>query len=299
MQGQRDRSGGARSPRDESDAPAGGDADVDTAADEPRVLAPILALRLDEPDAAEGEGEEDTEDDADDDESEAEPDVEPEPADDDAPPDLDVDVAAPVEVDDKVEDEDEDEDPAAELGTASAEPDATPVESAPVERPGRRLTWRRIAGAAVVALLLGVAVTVATRAWSSTREATERTRSTLADTRADIRRTESDLATATGERRAAQATLGDQVAALAARRDERDAAQADLDVVTLILAQAQAQLTASQVDLIEGAVRLDAFDRCLVGVAKALNQAAVGDTGGLAATIRGIEGDCAQAGVAL
>jgi septal ring factor EnvC (AmiA/AmiB activator) len=156
-----------------------------------------------------------------------------------------------------------------------------------------------VAAGLVAVALVTVAVTVATQAWFSTRTASERTTASLTATRAEIRRTEDDLADAADEHRTAQATLGDQVAALADRRDEHAAAQADLDVVTLMLAQVQAQLTASQVDLVESAVRLDAFGRCLVGVAQALNQAAVSDTDGLARTIRGIEGDCARAGVAL
>jgi hypothetical protein len=49
----------------------------------------------------------------------------------------------------------------------------------------------------------------------------------------------------------------------------------------------------------QSTARLDAFDRCLIGVAQALNQAAVNDTGGLMSTIRSVEGACAQAGVAL
>ena len=75
--------------------------------------------------------------------------------------------------------------------------------------------------------------------------------------------------------------------------------QRNLDVVTLVLTRAQGQLTQSQVGLVQSAVRLDAFDRCLIGVAQALNQAAVSDTRGLAATIDRIEGVCAEAGVVL
>lgn len=146
--------------------------------------------------------------------------------------------------------------------------------------------------------VLVVAVTVASRAWTSTREATDRTNASLAATRADIGRTEDQLATATDERIAAQSTLGDQVAALATRQDERDASQDALDVVTLVLARAQGELSASQVGLVQSTARLGAFDGCMIGVARALNQAAVNDPT-LMNTIRAIEGDCAQAGVTL
>jgi septal ring factor EnvC (AmiA/AmiB activator) len=150
-----------------------------------------------------------------------------------------------------------------------------------------------------VAAVLVTTVTVAGRAWFSTRDVTDRTVAELRDTQADVARTEDELAAATDERLAAQSTLGDQVAALVTREDERDDAQDGLDIVTLLLARVQAQLTASQTDLEQRTTRLDAFDRCLVGVAQALNQAAVNDTNGLMSTIRGIEDVCAQAGVAL
>jgi septal ring factor EnvC (AmiA/AmiB activator) len=157
-----------------------------------------------------------------------------------------------------------------------------------------------VAGAVVaVTVVLVAAVTAASRAWSTTREDTQRTTASLEATRADIVRTEDDLDTASADRDTARQTLGDRIAALATRRDERDDAQQGLDVVTLLLGQVQSQLAASQADLQLRTSRLDAFNRCLVGVAQALNQAAVNDTNGLLATVRSIEGVCATAGVAL
>ena len=147
--------------------------------------------------------------------------------------------------------------------------------------------------------MLAAGVTWSWRAWFATRDATDRTVAALHETQADVARTEDALAAATADRAAAQSTLGEQVAALATRQDQRDDAQHGLDTVTLLLVQVQAQLTASQADLQDRTARLDAFDRCLVGVAQALNQAAVNDTNGLMATVHGIEGVCAQAGVAL
>ncbi|HEV7758532.1 MAG TPA: hypothetical protein VGO78_06070 [Acidimicrobiales bacterium] len=159
-----------------------------------------------------------------------------------------------------------------------------------------RLRWL---AAVVVAVGLVAGVTGARRAWSDTRDATERTEASLHATRSDLARTQDELATATADRHEAQSTLGDRIALLATRQDERDEAQHGLDVVTVLLTQVQSQLAASQADLHDRTARLDAFNRCLVGVAQALNQAAVNDTRGLVATVHGIEDVCAQAGVAL
>jgi hypothetical protein len=163
-------------------------------------------------------------------------------------------------------------------------------------RPRPRLRWL---AAVVIAVALVAGVTGARRVWSDTRDATERTEASLRATRSDLAHTQDELATATADRHEAQSTLGDRIALLATRQDERDDAQHGLDVVTLLLTQVQSQLAASQADLHDRTVRLDAFNRCLVGVAQALNQAAVNDTRGLASTVHGIEDVCAQAGVAL
>ncbi len=61
----------------------------------------------------------------------------------------------------------------------------------------------------------------------------------------------------------------------------------------------EAQLDAATADLEDRTTRLDALDRCLLGVAGALNQVAVGDTDTLAATVSSIEGTCARAGAVL
>ena len=65
------------------------------------------------------------------------------------------------------------------------------------------------------------------------------------------------------------------------------------------LADLQAQLSASSADLAASTGRLATLQECLVGVAEALNQAAAGDTNGLATTVREIEGTCAAAGAEL
>jgi septal ring factor EnvC (AmiA/AmiB activator) len=157
---------------------------------------------------------------------------------------------------------------------------------------------RRILGSIVViGAILGAGVVA--RAWFETRDATDRTVVALGDTRDELARARDDLATAKVQLEAAQTTLGGEVATLDARRSEGDAAQAALDTTNRLLADMEAQLDAATSDLEDRTARLDALDRCLVGVAEALNQAAVRDTDGMAATVRGIEGTCAEAGAVL
>jgi cytochrome c556 len=72
-----------------------------------------------------------------------------------------------------------------------------------------------------------------------------------------------------------------------------------LDDVVDVLEGLEAQLAAARTDLEQRQARLEAFDRCLLGVAQALNQAAVSDVDGLVTTVGAIEADCAAAGVAL
>ncbi len=105
--------------------------------------------------------------------------------------------------------------------------------------------------------------------------------------------------TATADLDAQQATLGDELATLDTRRSEADAAQDTLDSTSLLLTALRAQLSEATADLEVRTTRLDALELCLVGVAEALNQAAVGDTAGLAATVRDVEGRCTEAGVDL
>jgi septal ring factor EnvC (AmiA/AmiB activator) len=166
-------------------------------------------------------------------------------------------------------------------------------------QPGRWRRGRRIAGSVVVVVVTVVGVGVATRAWFETRDATDRAAAALRDTQNELARTRDDLATATVELEAGRVTLGSELATLAARQSEREAAQGTFDATSLLLADLEAQLEAATADLEDRTARLDALDRCLVGVAEALNQAAVGDTDGLAATVRSVEDTCAEAGAEL
>jgi septal ring factor EnvC (AmiA/AmiB activator) len=140
---------------------------------------------------------------------------------------------------------------------------------------------------------------VAHHAWTSTQASTDRTETALHQTRTELSHTRQDLADATDELDTTRATLGDDFATLATRIDERATAQDGLDLVNQLRADAEARLNASRTDLQTRQVRLDALDRCLTGVAAALNQAAVNDNRGLASTLRSIEGVCSQAGVGL
>ena len=149
----------------------------------------------------------------------------------------------------------------------------------------------------VVVVVVGLGV--AARVWAGTRDATERAAATLHDTRAELARTRHDVDTASADLDAEQATLGDELATLDTRRSEADAAQDTLDSTSLLLTELRAQLSEATADLEDRTTRLDALELCLVGVAEALNQAAVGDTAGLMATVRDVEGQCAEAGVDL
>jgi septal ring factor EnvC (AmiA/AmiB activator) len=163
-----------------------------------------------------------------------------------------------------------------------------------------RAGGRRRLGAAIAAgVLLVAGVTVVARSWMATRDATDRARTDLAATRGDLARARDDVADASEELETVRASLAEDLVTLTLRRSERDAAQAGLDAASLVLAQSQAQLTASTTDLEDRTTRLGALEECLLGVAEALNQAAVGDSGGALATVRGVEGPCDTAGVAL
>jgi chromosome segregation ATPase len=164
---------------------------------------------------------------------------------------------------------------------------------------GRRWRVRHIAVGIVVVGAVATGGGLAANAWFDTRDETDRTIAALRDTRAELAEAEDDLATATNELEAERATLRTELEALGTRQDERDTANDGLEAARLQLADLQTQLEAATSDLENRTTRLDALNRCLVGVAKALNQASVNDIDGMAATIDGIEGTCAQAGAQL
>jgi septal ring factor EnvC (AmiA/AmiB activator) len=158
---------------------------------------------------------------------------------------------------------------------------------------------RRIAPLAAGLVVTFVVASVAWRAWFGTRDATDRAESSLRHTSDELSSTQDELATADADVDDQVATLADGLDALAARRDESDAVQQQLDAAEAVLRDLEAELAAAKLDLAGQQARLEAFDRCLVGVAEALNQIAVHDLDGLAATVRRIESTCAEAGVAL
>ncbi|HEY8548119.1 MAG TPA: hypothetical protein VIL36_23840 [Acidimicrobiales bacterium] len=164
--------------------------------------------------------------------------------------------------------------------------------------PPGRTRARRIVPviAGPLALLLAI---LSVRWWDGTRDR-------LADTRADLRTTEADIgdvedrldeAEAVRQERAAR--LAAELVTLAERRDERDEVREGLDSLLVTLTDLETQLAAAKADLEARQTRLAAFDRCLLGVAQALNQASVSDVRGLIRTVEGIEGDCTAAGVEL
>lgn len=168
-------------------------------------------------------------------------------------------------------------------------------------RPDEPRWWRHrnlVLVGGVVLVATGI-VGGATRTWLETRRSTERTEAALRDRRDQLDRAQADLEAATEEFETARATLDDDLATLDQRREERDAAEEVLDTTSALLADLRAQLDAATADLEQSTSRLDALDRCLIGVAEALNQAAVSDLDGLATTLRDIEGTCAQAGAEL
>jgi hypothetical protein len=159
---------------------------------------------------------------------------------------------------------------------------------------GRRALARVLVAAAVLtaAVLIG-------RDWLGTQRATERTDDRLRVTRDELEIARGGPDAAVAEVEALRAALDAELATLTTRRDERAAAQGTADVTSAALTDLQGALSASTADLAASTGRLSTLQECLVGVAEALNQAAAGDTNGLARTMREIEGTCAAAGAEL
>ena len=90
-----------------------------------------------------------------------------------------------------------------------------------------------------------------------------------------------------------------QTSARLAREAERTQVQGSYDATALWLQGLQGQLSNANAALEASTGQLGALQTCVAGATEALNQAAAGDSGGLANTVRGIEDVCAQAGVQL
>ena len=163
---------------------------------------------------------------------------------------------------------------------------------------GLRARRRWIVRVVAVAVLLAGAVLVG-RDWLATNRATERAEDRLREVRHDLGVTSDDHAAAVVEVEALRDTLAADLATLTTRQGEQEAAQGAADATSAALAELQGLLAASTADLATSTDRLSTLQECLVGVAEALNQAAAGDTNGLGATMREIEGTCSAAGAEL
>jgi chromosome segregation ATPase len=158
----------------------------------------------------------------------------------------------------------------------------------------RRVLLRVLVAAAVLATVLLVG-----RDWLATDRATDRADGSLRATRRELEATRGDHDAAVAEVEALRAALVADLATLTTRQQERAAAQGNADAASAALTDLQGQLSASTADLAASTGRLATLQECLVGVAEALNQAAAGDTNGLASTVHEIEGTCAAAGAEL
>jgi chromosome segregation ATPase len=162
----------------------------------------------------------------------------------------------------------------------------------------RRRTWSRpVLVAALVAAVVGT--TAGARAWFDTRDEMDRTAAAVRDTRSDLPMARSDLADAIADLEEQRAALHAGLATLDTREGERDAAEGALTTAENRLAELSAELDAATADLAEREKLLQVLDRCVRGVVKGLNQAAVGDIAGLDATLVGVEDTCASAGAIL
>jgi chromosome segregation ATPase len=153
--------------------------------------------------------------------------------------------------------------------------------------------------AVIVVLVVLVVAGVVVRDLRATVEATDQARTDTVEARTTLAQTDDDLDAALDALAVDDEILATEAAALSARQAERAEAQGTFDATQLWLAALQAQLAAATTELEASTGRLTALQTCLAGAAEALNQAAARDTAGSAATIRGIEGSCAEAGVAL
>lgn len=188
----------------------------------------------------------------------------------------------------------------AEVGRADEPMTGAPGQTAEGAAGRPRTGWRRRVQRArpyLWALAAVVVVAVATRAWVVTRDATARARDDLDDTSAQVERAQADLDAANGRLAAVRATLSGEDWTLDLRESEQATIQAQLDEMEAVLTDLEAALAVDFTDLAAGTTQLDALERCLIGVAGALNQVSVGDTAGVARTLGAIHDSCAQAGV--
>ena len=158
-----------------------------------------------------------------------------------------------------------------------SEVEAESTEAPPALLRRRRRRRRLLVVYAVVSILLVTAVVVGVQA---NRQLT-RTDASLASVRSQLRRTTTQVATARSE--------------LATAVAHSVADDATLQTETAQLAADQGQLAKVQADVHAKGVSIGQLDLCLSGVEQALNQIAVGDQPGAAATLNGVSANCASA----
>jgi chromosome segregation ATPase len=154
----------------------------------------------------------------------------------------------------------------------------------------------------VVAVAVGLVVVggfVCARLWFDRQADLDDVRAQQHRSERALAQRQQDAAAARAGLRAAHAVLIAEVANLAARTTERDDSATTLVGTNQHLSDLRAQLAAAAGDLQSRTTQLGALEQCVLGVARALNQASVGDVVGLGSTLGRIEGTCATAGVTL
>jgi len=154
-----------------------------------------------------------------------------------------------------------------------------------------------IVGLASVVALVGFGLMA--RDWNATLDATDRANDRLDRTEAKLDRTQDDLGATVEIVDANRVALAAAIRTRLAREAERSQSQGTYDANVQWLQGLQGALDDANAALVVSTGQLDALQSCVAGATEALNQAAAGDTGGLAVTVRGIQGVCAEAGVQL
>jgi hypothetical protein len=163
----------------------------------------------------------------------------------------------------------------------------------------RQARWIDAALAVAGCVLTVCALTLAWRAWFGTRDATARTVSELRVTRGELTQARTDLDDVIVQVAATREALGDDLVVRAGHEATHDAAAARLGEAQRLLADAKARLNGSATDLVERSAGLDALNRCLRGTSEALNQASVGDVGGMVGSIDRVSAVCREAAAGL
>jgi chromosome segregation ATPase len=151
--------------------------------------------------------------------------------------------------------------------------------------------------ARVIALVLALLATSATvwGVWSRTRSDQHRIDTELAAVRKQLDARDKELRTAGVARDDARASLTVAQQQLARSRSAASLAHTQLVARNHELSRKRSVLTSTITDLQHRFVQLANLNTCLAGAAKALNQAAVSDTNGMAATLQSVETQCGAA----